>query len=235
MNDENLVEPIQSRQELWDTGESHPELKGRLVAEQIVEKLLQPSREADFGKWHKANDGILFEAICLHLIEKHSDEIDFQVRGLNNKRTLTGYINRQKLLDISNFKARKDVDSTDALGTLDGSATHFLNVSNYPGLDAILALGGPVKRNQVTTPDTACTLQMTRAAKHSVSDDGVDILCQINKRMKLDNKANAKQGLPFLVPEDNFSLFQIQKAENEAKQAALDDIEEIVGCIKFKR
>eukprot|EP00978_Attheya_sp_CCMP212_P012923 scaffold32249_cov49-Attheya_sp.AAC.1 len=31
MNDENLVEPIQSRQELWDTGESHPELKGRLV------------------------------------------------------------------------------------------------------------------------------------------------------------------------------------------------------------
>jgi hypothetical protein len=175
-----------------------------------LKELLQPSLQADFGRLHKAIDGILFEEVCLYLIENHSGDIDIQVRGLNNKRTLTGYIKRQKL-DFSNFKARKDVDSADVLGALDGSATPCLvvpNVSKYPGLDAILALGGPVLRNQVLTPDTACTLQMTRAAKHPVSDEGVDILCQINRRMK-DGKANAKQSLLFLVPEYNFNSFQI--------------------------
>jgi hypothetical protein len=87
------------------------------VAERVVQKLLQPSLQADFGRLHKAIDGILFEEVCLYLIENHSGDIDIQVRGLNNKRTLTGYIKRQKL-DFSNFKARKDVDFHRCFGGL---------------------------------------------------------------------------------------------------------------------
>jgi hypothetical protein len=52
MNDGNLVEPIESRRELWDTGGSHPELKGRLVIFDFARPLLAEIKAA-FGRGTK--------------------------------------------------------------------------------------------------------------------------------------------------------------------------------------
>eukprot|EP00978_Attheya_sp_CCMP212_P019879 scaffold56364_cov52-Attheya_sp.AAC.2 len=187
----------------------------RMVAKIVVAKLLEPSLEANFGKLHRAVDGILFEEVCLYLIEHHPNNIEFQ-----------------------DFKARKDVDSAGFVSALDGSDTPFLvvpKVSNFPGLDAVLALGNPTSRNGVETPAVAIDLQMTRSMVHSVADEGVDILNDIDARMSSNHNPATKHCLLFLVPEYHFAGFKRQTAKSDARQEELDKLTQYVGCIKLTR
>ena len=208
----------------------------RQVAERIVQTLLEPSLEATLGKLHKAVNGILFEEVCLYLIEHHSDRIEIEVRNLNSrKRPLGGHVKSSKL-EILNFNTRKDVDSGNVVASLDGSATPFLVVpktSNFPGIDAVLALGQPVTRNGTRTPGACCCINMTRAFVHGVSDEGVAILTEIQNRMTV--RGSAKHCLLFLVPEAHFKAFKKQDADTAANQASLDKIVQLVGCIRVSR
>lgn len=191
-----------------------PRFVVKMVAERIVANLLQPSLNADFGKLHKAVDGVLFEEVCLYLIEHHANKIEFQVRNISNKkRPLTGFLTGNRL-QLKDFKTRKDVDSADLVEALNGDETPFLVVpkaSNFAGLDAILALGVSKKRKRVQTPTVAVDLQMTRSLVHLVADEGVDILNKIDSRM-----SSAKHCLLFLVPEYNFSGFKKQTAKSDS-------------------
>lgn len=210
----------------------------RMVAKMVVAKLLEPSLEANFGEFHRAVDGILFEEVCLYLIEHYPNNIEFQVRNLSNrKRLLQGHL-KANTLRLQDFKARKDVDSAGFVSALDGSDTPFLVVtkgSNIPGLDPVLALGYPTSRNGVETPEVAIDLQMTRSMLHSIADAGVDILHEIDARMSSDHKPAKKHCLLFLVPECHFAGFERRTANSDARQGELDKFTQYVGCIKLTR
>ena len=141
----------------------------RKVAARIVAILLE--LPASFGKLHKAVDGILFEEVCLHLIEYHADRIKIKVRNLSaRKRPLSGHV-KSNVLDICAFQTRKDVESNAVVSALDGSATPFLVVpktSNFPGIDAVLALGTRTRRNGMFTPGACCSMNMTRTFNRTV-------------------------------------------------------------------
>ena len=209
-----------------------------MLAKMVVAKLLEPSLEANFGKLHKAVDGSLFEEACLHLIEHHPNNIEFQVRNLSSrKRPLQSHLKGNRLR-LHDFKARKDVDSAGFVSALDGSDTPFLVVpkgSNFPGLDAVLPLGNPASRNGVETPEVATDLQMTRSMVYSVADEGVDILNEIDATMSSNHKPAKKHCLLFLVPEYHFVGFKRQTTKSDARQGELDKFTQYVGCIKLTR
>jgi len=152
---------------------------------------------------------------------------------------LSGFLKTCNTLRLTDFKTRNDVDSDDLVEAVDDKATPFLvvpKVSNFPGLDAVLALGSPTMRNGILTPETTTSicLQMTRGLVHAVADEGVDILNAIQTRMSLGRSA-VKNCLLFLVPEYNFNGFKRQCAKSVARQVELDQITQFVGCIAVIR
>jgi hypothetical protein len=204
----------------------------RIVAKKIVSNLLSPRLHSQFGMQHKAVDGILFKEVCLYLLEHHAAEISLKVRNLNGSgQPLRGFVQRN-VVALSNAR-RQDVEGSVADSIPTTSCAEIVLIvpraSNYPGLDAVLVLSEATRASFATAE-----LQMTRSFQHPVSDEGVDELVRIERKMK-EPKFASRNCLLFIVPENNFEGFKEQTSVSTEKQGALKSVQQLVGCIVIKK